>query len=414
MADVLNYDDMIKKAEELEKKETLTDSQVEEIAKTLTENEPATVQDLHDAAKEAAEFKGEGVTEKAMANVDPTTGRVKSIEDIDEFNFEDMTLDDVLADPRIVAKEIDPKEAVITKDSVMTALDMFSADPEKLPLSIADIDMLISAVNRYKMGEKFAYFNAMPKPIQNLITGSAGAPVLADMGNLSKHALNSAVESFLESCVREAVMNQQIMDLNHSIAQAKDEVKQVVAEGSSNMTLKIKNYFENQIATTAATMREHGDVEKAEELESYVEAYRQACTLENFKAAYDNNKIKIKKIEIEKFARTCESFNLKYSKSKASIHEISMIRPVLDRHADKHFDMIVIETFIVAFIKYTMNMKPANLNEHIFMYYFVTNILSFDYYDKNNAEDVKFHEDLAHTINEFLEDIRERISNKEK
>ena len=90
-----------------------------------------------------------------------------------------------------------------------------------------------------------------------------------------------------------------------------------------------------------------------------------------------------------------------------------MLKPVLDRHVDKHFDMIVIETFIVAFIKYTMNMKPANLNEHIFMYYFVTNILSFDYYDKNNIEDVKFHEDLAHTINEFLEDIRERISNKE-
>ena len=67
MAEVLNYDDMIKKAEELEKKETLTDDQVEEIAKTLTENEPATVQDLHNAAKEAAEFKGEGVTEKAMA-----------------------------------------------------------------------------------------------------------------------------------------------------------------------------------------------------------------------------------------------------------------------------------------------------------------------------------------------------------
>ena len=412
MAEVLNYDDMIKKAEDLEKQESLTDEQVEAIAKTIAENEPATVQDLHDAAKEASDFSGDGIIAKGMANVDPVTGNVKSIEDIDDFNFEDMTLDDVIADPRIVANTIDPKDAVITKESVMTALDMFSSEPEKLPLSVADIDLLISAVNRYKNGEKFAYFNAMPKSIQNLITGLAGSATL-EMGSYNKHALNSAVEQFLESCVREAVMNQQILDLNHSIAQAKDDVKKVVAEGNSNMTAKIRRYFEDQLATTASAMREHGDVDKATELESYVEAYKQSYTLEKFKEAYDNNKIKIKKIEIEKFNRTCQSFDIKYEKSKASIHEISMLKPVLDRHAEKKFDIIVIETFIVAFIKYTLNMKPANLNEHIFMYYFITNILSFDYYDKTNEADVKFHEDLAHTINEFLEDIRERISNKE-
>lgn len=413
MADVLNYDDIVKKAEEIEKNDTLTDDQVNQIAKTLTENEGPTVQELRDAAEEAKDFDSEGIVEKGMANVDPTTGKVKNIESLDDINFDDITLDDVLNDPSIVAEEIDPKKATITKEAVIASLDMFTGDPEKLPLSVADIDTLIAAVNRYKMGEKFAYFNAMPKAIQNVITSAAGAPMLSDMGSLNKHALNSAVEQFLESCVREAVMNQQIMDLNHSIAQAKEEVKNVVAEGSSNMTLKIKRYFEEQIANTATTMREHGDIEKAEELESYVDAYKQSYTLENFRAAYDANKIKIKKIELEKFARTCESFNLKYTKSKAAIHEISMIKPVLDRHMDKSFDIIIIETFIVAFIKYTMNMKPSNMTDHIFMYYFVTNILSFDYYDHNNEEDTKFHEELAHNINEFLEDIRKKISNKE-
>lgn len=415
MEKIVNYDEMIKKADEIAASETLTDENMDELAKVLSENaaSSASVQDLHDAAKAAEEFDGEGFTEKAIAVVDSTTGNVKSVEDPDEFNFLNMSLDDVLNDPTIVAQEIDPKQAVITKESVMSSLDMFTSDPEKLPLSMSDIDTLIAAVNRYKMGEKFAYFNAMPKPIQNLITGMAGAGTLSEMGNLSKHALNSAVEQFLESCVRESVMNQQIMDLNNSIAKAKSEVYTAAAEGNSNMSIKIRNYFEKQVAGTAAQMREHGDVDKAAELEEYVEAYKQSYLLTDFKAAYDANKIKIKKIEIEKFKRTCEDFNLKYSKSKNSIHEISMLRAVLDRHAAKHFDIKVIETFIVAFIKYTMNMKPSVMKEHIFMYYFVTNILSFDYYDKNNEEDTKFHNDLMDTINNFLEDIREKISAKE-
>lgn len=405
MAEILNYDDMIKKADEIGSSETLTDEDLEEISKTLAENCSASVQDLHDAAKEAENFDGEGFTEQGVAVVNPTTGNVMSVEEPDTFNFSDMTLDDVINDPTIVAHEIDPKDVVITKDVIMESLDMFSSNPEQLPLSMADIDTIIAAVNRYKNGEKFAYFNTMPAPIKNLITGIAGADTLSGMGNLSKHALNSAVEEFLESCVREATMSQQILDLNNSISKARAEIHSTATQGVSNMTMNIKEYYEVKIAETATQMREHGDNEKAAELEEYTYAYKQSYLLTDFRKAYDDNKIKIKKIELEKFKRTCEEFNLKYSKSKNTMHEISMIRPVLDRHVNKVYDMKDIETFIVAFIKYTMNMKPSSLKDHIFMYYFVTNILSFDYYDKNNEEDVKFHTELLATINDFLKAI---------
>ena len=50
------------------------------------------------------------------------------------------------------------------------------------------------------------------------------------------------------------------------------------------------------------------------------------------------------------------------------------------------YDQNIITRFILAFCKYTMNMKPDNVFEHTFMYHFVTNII---YLDTNDSSDME-------------------------
>ena len=53
-------------------------------------------------------------------------------------------------------------------------------------------------------------------------------------------------------------------------------------------------------------------------------------------------------------------------------------------------------------------MDPNDKIDHIFMYYFIHNITTLDFYDKENPEDVAFHDELLNNIDTFLADITER------
>ena len=61
---------------------------------------------------------------------------------------------------------------------------------------------------------------------------------------------------------------------------------------------------------------------------------------------------------------------------------------------------------MVAFCTYCKNMKNTNVEEHIFMYYFIKNILYLDT-TAPGTEFTKFGQDLIDRIKEILETIHE-------
>ena len=63
-----------------------------------------------------------------------------------------------------------------------------------------------------------------------------------------------------------------------------------------------------------------------------------------------------------------------------------------------------IKKFVVAFIKYAQNMKPENMEEHIFMYYFIMNIIWTKYVDENNSEDSEFKDIILNNIRNFIKE----------
>ena len=129
-------------------------------------------------------------------------------------------------------------------------------------------------------------------------------------------------------------------------------------------------------------------------------------------AAYKEGKIKVKKIQVEKFNRTCEEFNFKYQKTQNIINDIKTLLPKLDRVAAKHFDLDIIKEFIVIFINYVKNMDVNNYKDHTFMYYFIYNINTVDYYDTEDAAQEAHHKQIINNINTFLQAIVDRKAGK--
>ena len=85
----------------------------------------------------------------------------------------------------------------------------------------------------------------------------------------------------------------------------------------------------------------------------------------------------------------------------------------LDRVLEKKYDMVTIQKFIVAFINFTKNFTPSNIDEHVFMYYFIQNILALEVVVPEE-EQTEFNDLLMNNINKFLDLIIEKDAQKEE
>lgn len=224
-----------------------------------------------------------------------------------------------------------------------------------------------------------------------------------------KEVRNAMATSTIEQIYMELVsdkIEQVCVDLDTSIKNmAKSEIGVIDTESRK----MYHNTFVNQFPELAGKYKDNNP-EKAELLLKISDGYSQAYSLEKMYKAYTSGKIKVKKIDIEKLSRLVNEFNMKYEKATLTVRDISTAPVILDRHVNKCYPNTAIKAFIVVFCKYTMNMKPDNIDEHTFMYYFINNILSLDLYDPNVEDDKKYYETFVDNINKFLDAITIRMN----
>lgn len=111
------------------------------------------------------------------------------------------------------------------------------------------------------------------------------------------------------------------------------------------------------------------------------------------------SRLKVKKFDISDPNRAIRSFNGKYTNSTHNINDISTIIPVLMNHCG--FTKEEATEFMMCIIRYTGNMKPTVLKEHVFMYYTVANILSLSVMTNVETES-KFANALVGNIKELM------------
>lgn len=387
-------------------KSILTNDQIDEISEAVEEyTEDSTTKEYMKKAKEEAAKDHEGYSENAIVVENPFTGKpmlVTEEEDDDEFNlgsFEDMMNDD-----SITPMTIDESKIKITEKHVTDEIE--SIFSETVHLSQDDIETIIELANRVKNKEEFSYYASMPEVIKNAINRIIGLDMGLKMGNFVKEGRNYIASSILTDIVNNATSEILVHDLQKSIKSIKkdatDKIKQDAYWDDS------RKYLMYGVLDTATKLDAEGKHDKAEQYREVNKAFLESLTMEDMLEKYKAGKIRIKKIEIEKFKRECESFNMKYRSNTNIIRDINLVLPSLDRHADKKFDINTIKEFICVFIKYCMNKNPNNITDHTFMYNWISNMLSLDIYNRNDEFSVNFHDQLINNINNFLQVISDK------
>lgn len=286
-------------------------------------------------------------------------------------------------------------------------------------VSESDYTQFMAVAKRYRLGEKFSVYNSLPLVFQNLIKASlSGMPIPA--GQTPNSVRNSYAKMFIDNMINDAVINQEVIEyeeeMRKALSDTPDAVKNFISDQRLNFEVALlKNA--DKYDEEAKTFAEEGNIEEAdtksalaatlrEMSKSYIQSYTYENMVEDFKT--HPGKYRLKAIDVEKFRnRVCEPFMIKYEHSKYVIKHIDTTIPVLLRLNSQITEMDVAR-FINLFVKYAQNMRPDNHPEHVFMLYFIVNILQTEFpIPEDDKDSLKFIESTRHNIISTINVLRE-------
>ena len=395
-----NYDKLLKVADVMVQDE-VTNEEIENVAETIQELHEEEPMEDYIPTEEDLELEKE--PQKLNVLID-STGKINNVL-ANDIKYSSDNLEQLMAlSPEEIKSKV-PINREHVEESIKTIL----------PVSkIEDLDIFMKALERYRRDEKFSYYNALPKSMQNAINtmiGTSGAGYAS-----TKEVRNYVAQGLFDQVINDNYTNAMFDDLQTSIDNSYKELYESTKGEFSKYNNNQRHVMEERLPKMADEI-ESEDPEKAAILREASRMFIQAYTYEDMYNMYTTTgKLKVKQIEIDKIERSCRVWNAKYEGSKFVINDL---REAISTLKDQfEFDDRIIKHFLGVFMKFTQNMKPEYIPEHIFMYYFIKNIISLKYYNHDDEEECKFYEDLKGNIYKFLTAIVEkekaRIENGKK
>lgn len=347
------------------------------------------------------------IQDTVLVSANPVTGVLNTIP-YDASEVTEESLDELFN-----LKAEDLKKIEIGYEAFVESTKMMYPEAKE-----EDIKQLLNAVNKYRSGIKFPYFNELPSFIKKEIATfvNAGAIEHQASANTIKQLKNKLAKELFDTLIAQNYSSKAFTDISkytiNEINKEKDKLN--IGQSVGEYNTKLRNEYEVGFLKKAEELEnsdEEGAKETAEKLRLTSRMFTQSYTYQDMYEAYKNRKIKVKNIQLDKFNRACHEFNRKYYTSTFNIKDVGMTVPVLDRVLDGKYNITSIKKFIVAFINYTKFYDPVNVHEHVFMYYFIQNILSLDIKLPGNEYE-GFNDLLKENIHKFLDLIIQMDSEK--
>ena len=391
---------------------TMTDQEVKELTEALSdvrsednemiENLPSNNGVEERVPDDPYEYEEEEVT----SYTDPMTGESKIIpEKIDPLD--NITIDESGLDGLLNMSDEDIKTMDITLDEFKQALS-------ELPsLNNEDTKALKKVFDRYRFGEEFSLYNSFPNNIKKYVDATVSMLASDNGGTLDTKDMRSVIsKTILDDILNNIHMNKVYTDLNSSVNDAFKEIKDTTtSETNLNVRTKISAFKD-----LADKIKEENP-EKSEALYRFYDAFIEAQEYNKLRGAVRTGRLRAKKIEIEKFERTCSGFLRTYMKSSKILDDPTQLYPIIHRHIGCSIDDA--KRIIIAFIKYTeYNKMDLNvLEDYCFIYYFIKNILGLDNHSRTMLEETTFYAKIKNNLKALLDDIKsveDNIVNKNK
>ena len=386
----------------------LTDNEIDEIADSLDEEAASTDKTMKLAKEQAAnsDLKDSSKIESVVLN--PITGTAMTTEEVNLDDDSVQSIEDlIMNDNAYDINDID-MDLFISKYAISS---FFAIDPDALEKNgitddiIKEVNTVVEKFKEYKkIDKKFSYYNAMPQPIKDQIIRFGGTNQLNMVGNMGKEARNyiaaCMMNGIIECNAGEAIAD----DLNRSIAKMNKELSQ------DDMWGETRRYFSEDLTKMIAELEANGQTEQAERGKAVKESFVQSCTYKNMFDEIKSGKLKYKHIELEKFEKTCEDFNLQYKNSSNVITDVAQVLPALLRNTNITGSELLYKEFICLFIRYCRNhnLDSNNIVDHTFMYYFIQNIITLEFYNPSNESDVKFHDGIVNNIQRIIDYLSQK------
>lgn len=392
---------------------TITKDQAKEVMKAVNSEDTEDVEvmqqllsdnkeNINDGDGEAPE--GEVDNEVLNTTVNPNTGLFNSEASEEEKKIDaemakllDIDLEDLYKVPDSI------NDIPFDEDMVKNNLASYGIEESNSEAVFGLIDTIkeYRSIKDNKEREKINWYDHLPEAIQKIIDTNC-----AMVGNKSRAAKKLFAYEIIEGIIRDSAIDRMTIDLQESVNEAFD------MSGLVSMTMDLqKTNFETNIDKYIETLQSKysDDESKKEKLEQSIatlkavkEAFIESYQLTGLLDKLEHHKIRIKKIDLDKYKRHCENFLWKYKKDTPFIiSDISLCLPILDRKFKDKYTTDQIARFMIAFMKYTMNMKANDVVDHTFMSYFINNIRNMDFAQINQEENA--------FINVFLSNIEKGI-----
>ena len=408
------YNELIKAADQIallnDDDDLLTDEELESIIDNLGNMNPDPSQSFlsnNGVVYNENTDPEQNVETKVLVSTNPVTGLMNTIP-YEEENITEESLDKLL--------DLKPEEL----GQVEVNWDIFVETTQNIypGADEASLKQLFQVVERFRRKEEFSYYNALPDFFKKEIDGyvNAGSADVQVDRNTIKSFKNHLAKELYNTIITNNYSTKAFADISKFTVSEINKEKEKLGGSIHEYNNKLRHEYEVGFIEKAEALEasdEEGAAETAQKLRLASKMFTQSYTYEDMYEAYINGKIKVKNIQVEKINRTCQEFNRKYYNNTFKINDVTMVISVLDRVLDNKYNITAIKKFVVAFINYTKNFRPENIHEHVFMYYFIQNILALDVKIPQN-EQIEFNELLIQNINKFLDLIIEKDNQKEE
>lgn len=338
------------------------------------------------------------ISSEEKVAVDNFTGRLNVISDKpseDEIDFDNLELSEE------EQAEIDR----MVKEADLSGMSLTPARMQKEILESFDFlnkkerEDFGKVIDRVRNKEQFSVYAALPESMKIFINLQCGG------SSSNKNTRNAYARGFVENFVAQLQASCSLDAMADLFDKKKDEELKKLGQELSSGYLALQKQRWDLYALEAEKILEKSkteevseeDLNKASSYQSFSKSFNDSYTLLPLIEDVKNRrgKYKFKPIQVEKFTKECESFNIKYERSAYDIKEISGCLPVIQRLIDT--DVATAKFILLAFMRFTMNYKPDVVTEHIFMSNFVSNIYLSD--TATTEDDMVIVDELKNGLN---------------
>lgn len=312
------------------------------------------VKSLGDTMKEA---ERNGMTQRGFAE--------KIAEDMGKLPDKGIDSTPTITDEDL--EDVPVSSLEVTDEQVLTNMHNIVGEG----ISDNDAMVLIDILRRYKAGEKFSVFNALPETIKIQIRKSA-----SETGEAPRHAiLEFFAKNLINDIISDAFMSTEINNFQEELntyAKAAGNVTGVIVD---SYTDEVKEKFETGLLETADKIQE-SNPEKAEELREIAKYFRYTHTLELVKKHIENggdtylNRCYKKSRKIKQYTA---SFNAYYEGTVPKIRDIETLAiPFRQLMVDEE----TAETLIVMLGDTCYEQPKGSLIGNIYAFYLLTGVMN--------------------------------------